>query len=397
MLRRHAFALAAATMALAACSDRNPVSPNRAPATPRVTPSPLGTVTWAEQVTGETGPGSTYSLNVPVNWNGKLVVYVHGFVDAALPVALPSIGALRDAIGDAGYAVAYSSFSENGYDFKDGLQRTHQLRGLFASRFGNPRQTLVMGHSLGGLITLALAERFPGQYNGALPMCGVVGGTRREIQYIGDVRVLFDYFYPGVLPGDVGTMPPITNLNTQILLPAQAAIIANPTGAFVIANITQTPVPGITPTETITSILTALGFHARGLVDLTDRSQGRAPYGNDTVTYTSVPFNSMMDALNAGVERFTLASNAAQWLEHNYEPSGALSIPVLTLHTTRDPVVPFFHETIFGIKAAQSGSSASLLQRSVSRYGHCAFALPEMVAALGDLAGWVDSGIKPAF
>jgi len=162
------------------------------------------------------------------------------------------------------------------------------------------------------------------------------------------------------------------------------------------AGVAQTPIPGITPTETITSVLTALGFHARGLADLTDRAQGRAPFGNEGVTYASALYGAFMPALNAGVHRFTLAPNASQWLVQNYEPSGALSIPVLTLHTTRDPVVPAFHETILGTLAATAGSSGNLLQRSVDRYGHCTFTGAEMLTALGDLASWVDTGVKPA-
>lgn len=294
------------------------------------------TLCAAGQTERTTGPGSLYSLNVPKNWNGKLVVYVHGFVDAALPVTLPAIEALRDAIGEAGYAVAHSSFSENGYNFKDGLQRTHQLRGHFASRYGQPSETLVMSSSLGGLITQALAEKYPNQYDGALPMCGVVGGTARELLYIGDVRSMFDYFYPNVLPGNAVTLPAITNLNVQILGPAQAAIMGNPTGAFVLACVAQTPVPGNTPTEIITSILTAAGFHARGLDDLIDRAQGRAP------------------------------------------------------------VEPILHEGLLGAKATSTGSTGHLLQRSFDRYGHCTFSVPEMLTALNDLSAWVDTGIKPA-
>jgi pimeloyl-ACP methyl ester carboxylesterase len=64
-----------------------------------------------------------------------------------------------------------------------------------------------MGHSLGATAVQMLAERFPGQYDGALAMCGFVGGGVPEVEYLGDVRVLFDAYFPGVLPGNVLTVP----------------------------------------------------------------------------------------------------------------------------------------------------------------------------------------------
>src|SRR5262245_2946882 len=99
-MRGMIFALVAATLLLGAC-DKDPVSPavNSGMRTPAA--APRGSVSWTDQVVGETGPGSTYSLNMPSNWNGTLVVYVHGFVDAALPVTLPNVNALRDALGEA--------------------------------------------------------------------------------------------------------------------------------------------------------------------------------------------------------------------------------------------------------------------------------------------------------
>ena len=62
---------------------------------------------------------------------------------------------LRTRWTNLGYAVVYPSFSENGYSFKNAVQRTHQLRGLFASAFGKPDRTYLAGHSLDGLAVLA--------------------------------------------------------------------------------------------------------------------------------------------------------------------------------------------------------------------------------------------------
>src|SRR5216117_3298510 len=149
--------------------------------------------------------GAQYAMFVPAAWNGRLVLYAHGFVDPAAPIALPDVAPadvapwvvqLRETLLSAGYAVAYSSYAENGWAVKDGAARTHELRELFSSRFGAPTHVYVMGRSLGGLITVFLAENFPGAYQGALALCGPLGGGRLETDYIGNVRVLFDHFFP---------------------------------------------------------------------------------------------------------------------------------------------------------------------------------------------------------
>ena len=79
---------------------------------------------------GRPADGALYALFKPVNWNGDVIYYAHGIIDPALAVTLPTgddAEAIRDALGRQGFAIAYSSWSENGYDFKDGMQRTHQL------------------------------------------------------------------------------------------------------------------------------------------------------------------------------------------------------------------------------------------------------------------------------
>ena len=139
-----------------------------------------GPATAQQHVEGQTGPGALYALDLPEAWNGDLVVYAHGIVDPVLPVALPSSQdnfiAIRDTLLARGYAVASSSFSENGFALKDAVQRTHQLAGLFTSRFSHPRRVLLAGHSLGSMAALQLAETYPTLYDGALVMCGFVGG-----------------------------------------------------------------------------------------------------------------------------------------------------------------------------------------------------------------------------
>src|SRR6266545_4946075 len=114
--------------------------------------------------------GSLYRLIRPTNWNGSLVLYAHGFVPSGAPVALPPEGSLLiSLLAPQGFAVAYSSFSENGWAVKDGAERTHQLLGIFSARFGRPARVYITGVSMGGLIAIKLSETYPSIYAGALP------------------------------------------------------------------------------------------------------------------------------------------------------------------------------------------------------------------------------------
>ena len=120
-----------------------------APALPQGIEAPLlkKAATGPAQVEGEIGPGARYELFLPEGWNGDLVLYAHGYRNPAAPIALPGgafLDALRDNLLALGYGVAWSSFSENGYAVKDGVTRTRQLRGLFASNFGRPNSTYVI-------------------------------------------------------------------------------------------------------------------------------------------------------------------------------------------------------------------------------------------------------------
>jgi len=353
---------------------------------------------WSRQITGETGPGALYAFFVPTNWNGDVVYYAHGIVDAALPIALPTgdgFPDVRDALGARGYAVAYSSFSENGWAVKEGAEATHQLRGLFNAQVGKPQHSYLMGTSMGGLVAQNIAEKHAKQYDGTLAMCAPLGGAIEEVNYLANVRVLFDLFYPGVIPGDVLNVPAGLDLNTQVLGPAQAAVIANPTGLGIISRIDQTPLAGINGTELVTSLLYALAYDVRGIDDFLGRTHGHSMFDNSLpYKYTSaaLPAN-VLAGINMGVGRFTATPDALNYMEKYYVPDGKLDIPTVTLHTTRDPLVPFFHEAKF---AGYVNNPSQLLQRSVDGYGHCAFSTTQMVDAFEALAQWARTGVKPA-
>jgi pimeloyl-ACP methyl ester carboxylesterase len=388
-----------ATVALiAACSDQSPTAPPSA-ALRSVSSAVSLSSAWRSVVTGTGLHGSLYAMYVPQNWTGDVVYYVHGFVAPALPIGLPTsdVADIRDALGALGVAVAYSSFSQNGYDFRDGLQTTVQLRGLFKQNFGKPRRSFLIGHSLGAQIVQALAERDRDEYNGALALCGVLGGTALQVDYIGQVRTVFDFFYPGVLPGTTDLMPTITDLNAQIIGPAFGAIQADPNGFGALVSIDQTLLAGRNPTELVTTLLNVLGYHALGANDLLMRTHGHVLFENVATTYTSsVLPPSLMGALNAGIKRYTATEHAEEWMEQNYQPTGELNIPMLTVHKRFDRLVPYRHEAAYQQIVARAGNANMLRQRTVEDYGHCEFELATTISNYQDLVKWVTTGTPPA-
>ncbi len=422
--------MAASLVAITACSETVPtgIGPSAASlaASKAVVTEPT-TGPWARIVEGGTGPGSLYAIYVPRQPNGDAVFYAHGIRDAyryvdRVPETIPvdlrdqdSFFALRDALGKMGYTVAYSSFSENGFAVKDGAQRTHQLRGRVASELsGQPRRSFLVGHSLGGAVGVILAETYPEQYDGALLMCGMVGGSLLQTQYIGNVRALFDAFYPKKLEGSILVSP-----RRMITIPEIAAIVGtNPIGLLAIASTAQTPLP-IIPVGSVFdqtspiaqtlvgSLFGALSFHARGIENVLEITNGHSPFDNEKTVYTVgrpvvsdaalvTMIGGAIASANDNVERVAIDPSAQQYLEQHFSPTGRLRFPVMTVHNTWDPGVPEFHEGAFAKVVDAAGASANLLRRQIPRFGHCAITADETVKSFNDLEKWVSTGVKPA-
>jgi len=375
-----------------------------------------GAASADQVVDGRIGPGALYRLVVPtddptdptdVPWNGNLLLYAHGFVSALEPVALPPDGELLVSLfAPQGYAVAVSSFSENGWAVKDGAQRTQQLLGIFTSKFGAPSRIYIGGGSMGGLIAIKLAEEHPDWFDGMLLACPVSGGARAQTDYLANVRALFDLFYDPddpanpdahLLPGNASGVPAGVDPITQIAVPATTAMLNDPTGAALITAVTQTPVPGSSSTELGQSIVTALLGHAATAPDQSPQLRGKPYFDNRGVLYTGALPPDALTFINARIDRFDAVPSVLNYQEHYYQPTGDLEIPTLTLSLSRDPVAPGFHRTLYASLVAAAGESDHLVQRTVDRYGHCDRLSPEEIAtAFRDLVLWVEHRVKPA-
>ena len=401
LIRRSSLALLAliALAALAGCSKKDAAS-ILAPTTPGAV-AHAQAATGLQQATGPLhlegtiGPGVLWVIDRPATWNGDLVVWLHGYSNPAGPIALPSINPIRDALLARGYAVITSSYSENGYAVKEATTQSHQLRGLFVANVAQPKRTYLAGVSLGGLVGALLAEKYPGQYDGSLLVSGVLGGSNHEIRYIGDIRVLFDAVYPGVLPGTLTDIPAGTDVNVAIGK-AMAAIQANPNGLGIIAALARVKPEYSSGSELAQTVLTAIGFQLQGANDLLSRAHGHSFFDNHDHTYTGPLPAALLAQINASVARYSATPDAENYLQHYGQPTGDLSIPVISMHNAFDPVVPCCHEGLYTEAASAHGARDHLLQRKVMRYGHGAVTPAEIMASFDDLTTWVETGVKPA-
>src|SRR5262249_48385014 len=129
-------------------------------------------------------------------------------------LTLPDGTYLPNLVQGLGYAFATTSYRENGLAVLPALDDLRQLIAAFPATAGKtPIHTFLTGVSEGGLITAIFAEQSPSLISGALAACGPIGNFQLQVDYFGDFRVLFDRFFPGVLPPSPIAIPPslITN------------------------------------------------------------------------------------------------------------------------------------------------------------------------------------------
>ena len=324
-----------------------------------------------------------YRVCFPQSWNGDLVIYAHGYVSADEPLALPvdQVGgqSISAVVNGLGYAYATTSYRANGLvadlAVNDVLELAEEVRRRFRP---DPSHTLIVGISEGGLVAALAAERHPSLVSGGLAACGPIGDFTAQVDYFGDFRLVFDYYFPGVIPGDPVDVPEsVRSAWDATYAPAVAAALgADPAAALELLTVTGAPHTPADLSSTAATALAALWYDVFALPDATRRLGGQ-PYDNVGRVYQGSADDG---ALNAGVARVSADAGTRAGLAA-FETSGDLAAPLVTLHTTRDPVVPSAQAERYGGKAAARGVGGMLEQRTVDRYGHCAFQAVELLDA----------------
>ena len=327
---------------------------------------------------GSQSSGAVYRICMPDGaWNGDLVLFAHGYVVPSAPIAIPE-NQLRlpdgtyvpDLVTGLGYAFATTSFSGNGLAVPQGVADIVDLVGVFQGLKGTPRRVFVTGVSEGALIAVKALEDNYALFNGGLAACGPIGDFRRQLDYVGDVRVVFDYFFPSLLPSSPINIP-IGLMNgwdstyePQVLQKLQQ----RPLATAQLLSVTKVPV-GLNPANVGDAVTSVLWYNVFATNDAIVKLGGN-PFDNKNRWYSG----SLSDLLlNLRVARFQANSTALANIQAHYQTTGRIYRPLVTLHTTADPVAPYWHETLYAQKAAASHDDNLLIQLPVFRYGHCNF------------------------
>ena len=338
--------------------------------------------------------GAKFRLVRPDEWNGDLVMLLHGLVPRDAPLTLPPVGhdvfdPISDGLLARGYGVAYSSYRVNGYAVREGAADSRITQFIFSLIFGRPDDIYLAGFSMGTHIGQRLVETTPRRYAGFLATCAALGGSTIQTAYFGDARVLFDYFYPNVLPGDVLTSD--IDFFVGVVPLVLDAITENPLPAIEMASVLG--IRWTNPVELVDSIISSLIGSGGGTMDMQEKARGN-PYDNSGTVYSG---SSNDDALNGGIGRFIADPRAARYLQRYYDPRGTLPhTEVLHLHNSRDPIVPLdLHQPVYQKLLEENGDAERYFVRVVDRYGHCNIGIEEFLTSLDDLVEWSNTGVRP--
>jgi pimeloyl-ACP methyl ester carboxylesterase len=332
----------------------------------------------------ETGEidGAAFRIDVPDNWNHGLVMYCHGYSpDPGRFDRKPARDAFSGFV-NAGYAVAQSGYSSGGWAVQDAVQNTEALRRYFISKYGPVKSTFVTGHSMGGLLTALIMERFPATYRGGLALCGPLTDMSSFLLDAFNVRVVFDYYFPEVLPPPDRVPADFRNSKPRAQQLADA-MKQKPEQAEIVRRYAR-----VHSTEDVAG---DLALFTELLGDLRRRTGGNA-FDNRNTIYT---VDGDSNALNRGVKRYAADPVAAAYVAAWYSPTGKLDAPMLAIHTTYDPIVPTFAPDTYAVRARAAGNPGFFVQQFVEHDGHCAIRPEEISSGFSELLHWVDSGSAP--
>lgn len=363
----------------------------------------------AECFSDRLATGAYVLAAMPKRWNGNLIVFAHGGPALVPPTAAYSLSDLAKYSVEVkqGYAWVASSYRREGYGVKMAAADTDQARQLFIERIGKPQRTILHGASYGGLVAARLIESFAknpdgsAKYDGVLLNSGLVAGVPLAYEFRVDLRVVYQYYCKNLPRPDEPQYPLWTGVGTasNVTLKDLERIVDQCTGVA-----TAPEARSETQRQNLANILGVMGFPERVLYRhmqsatllfrniVLETTGGGNPFSNVGIRYTGSTDDA---ALNRDVVRFAADPQAAAALRADGEPTGALPVPAVSIHSINDPQVVVEQESMYRDAVRAVGNGARLVQAFTDEPEHAAQSAPELAAALDAVQHWIDKGEKP--
>ena len=339
-------------------------------------------------------------IQVPEGWRGGLVVFAHGIQRG------PGRGDLRmlpiaSHVLARGHAWIASGYREREYQPHLFIEDLVALRELFLKEVGAPRWSIIYGQSMGGHITVASLEQRPGLYQGGLSECGLVDG-------IGIADYLMAYTAAAELISGVPILDAPDRLAFGPLLEGIVRALGMPGSYTARGRQFDSVVKYLMGADRAGNELPLRlqGLQARYLLNIMHRPRnlenepnpGLRAASTGHVKYRIDPGLGLTeDELNARVRRIRPVKDARSPAVNPVyaEPTGRLTVPLLTLHETGDAWVPLSLEQSYKRRTIAAGTDHLLVQRVVRAPSHCGVDGDTRRQAFDDLVAWIERGVRP--
>jgi len=309
--------------------------------------------------------GAPYRIEVPADWNGKLVVFAHGYEGEGSGQGSVHTSPLATYLTRQGYAWAASGYRSRGIRPDWFVADTLAVRELFIRDIGPPHWTIIHGMSMGGHVAIASLELYPGVYQGALIECGVIDGVS-----IGDLYVAWwaaaEYLSGINLSEVLDRQERARRVHVQWL-----PLMGSP-GAYTARgrrydSVVKYLMGGDLP-------LRLQGLEQRYLANLVFSQEDVANHplyraaSTLHIHYRIAPgLGVTEEELNAQIRRKSPAPGARSQATDPVlaELTGRITVPVLALHETGDARVPFSLQQMYRQRTLTAGTAHLLVQRAV--------------------------------
>jgi len=376
---------------------------------PETVPCPDNVAAIATCYGGKLETGAYVLAAMPKSWNGVLVVFAHGgpSLEPAKPDSSKGDLTKYAAEVERGFAWVASSYRREGYGVQMAADDTDDARKFFIARIAKPKRTLLHGASYGGLVATKLIEKYAKNtdgtlnYDGVFLNSGLVSGSAVGYEFRADLRVVYQYYCKN-LPRSGEPQYPLWKG-----IAAESKITAKELEARV-DECTGVTKPAAMRTDQqkqhLANIVGVMGFSPAMLVrhmqsatfifrDIDQRiANGKPAFTNMGILYRG---SSDDAALNSGVARFAADHGAREALKAEGQPTGALPIPMVAIHSINDPQVVVEVASMWRDTVRGAGNADRLVQAYTDENQHTGQSAPEIIGALEMLMQWIEMDFKP--